>query len=325
MVTGLVPGRQTRMLVDTGSAVTIVREDVWRETMQSDWGQLAAPLHPTVAANGQELDLRGQSEVMICVGGLAKRHTVLVARGLTQECLLGPDYLQKHRCVVDLDKRILCAGGSVVSFISQIDNGTNAAVCHVKFAHTTVVPAQCQMQLSATVSRANGAETDELGDAILEPEMAFVERHGLVVAHSLSRSVDSKTLVQVLNPSPAPVTIHKNERIGLLRPLADVCVDICAAVNDPGDNLEVNQQAAKDNKRATEKAIQQLLADAQDVGQHEKQQLRSLLEEFQDVISVGDNDLGTWSTTGLTWEMLSQFDNLPDGFPFTKRKRYVNF
>lgn len=101
MVTSLVAGRQTKMLVDTESAVTIVREDVWRETMQSDWGQLAPPLHPAVAANGQELDLHGQSEVIICVGGLAKRHTVIVARGLTQECLLGADYLQKHQCVIE--------------------------------------------------------------------------------------------------------------------------------------------------------------------------------------------------------------------------------
>ena len=292
MVTGLVAGRQTRMLVDTGSAVTIVREDVWRETMQSDWSQLVPPPHPAVAANGQELDLHGQGEVTIGVGGLAKRHTVLVARGLTQECLLGADYLQKHRCVVDLDKRVLCAGGGVVSFTSQVDNEINAAVCHVAFAHTTVVPAQCQMQLSATVSRAKGTETDELGDAILEPEMSFIERHGLVVAHSLSRSVNSKTLVQVLNPSPAPVTIHRNERIGLLRSLADVCVDVCAAVNHSGNNLEMNQQGAKANKQATDKVIQQLLSGVKDKEQPEKQQLESLLEEFQDVISVGDNDLG---------------------------------
>ena len=35
-----------------------------------------------------------------------------------------------------------------------------------------------------------------------------------------------------------------------------------------------------------------LLSEVQNIEQHEKQQLKSLLEEFQDVISVGDNDLG---------------------------------
>ena len=46
-------------------------------------------------------------------------HTVLVARGLTQECLLGADHLLKQRCVVDLERRVLCAGSSAVSFISE--------------------------------------------------------------------------------------------------------------------------------------------------------------------------------------------------------------
>ena len=41
---------------------------------------------PAVAANGEELDLLGQSDTVIHVGGLAKKHTVLIAKGLVQEC-----------------------------------------------------------------------------------------------------------------------------------------------------------------------------------------------------------------------------------------------
>ena len=41
---------------------------------------------------------------VIHVESLAKKHTVLIAKGLVQECLLGADFLQKDRCVVDLDK-----------------------------------------------------------------------------------------------------------------------------------------------------------------------------------------------------------------------------
>ena len=158
-----------------------------------------------------------------------------------------------------------------MSFNAPTDNRTSASVCHVTFAQTTIVPAHSQMQLSAAVSGVKGTGTNEMGDALLEPEMSFVERHGLVVAHSLSRSIDSKTIVQVMNPSPAPVTVYKNEKVGLLRPLADVCADVCAVVNDSGKNLE---QKRKDTEakteaktEATEKAIQQLLSDVQDVAQ----------------------------------------------------------
>ena len=61
------------------------------------------------------------------------------------------------------------------------------------------------------------------GDVILEPERAFVEQHGLVVAHSLARSVEGKTVAQLLNPSPVPVTVQRSTRVGVLRPLVEVC------------------------------------------------------------------------------------------------------
>ena len=102
MVTGMVVGRQTRMLVDTGSVVTILREDVWRESQEPNQCTPIPPFRPVVTANGQELDLLGQSEVLIHVGGLREKHTALIAKGLTQECLLGVDFLKRHGCIVDL-------------------------------------------------------------------------------------------------------------------------------------------------------------------------------------------------------------------------------
>lgn len=107
--------------------------------------------------------------------------------------------------------------------------------------------------------------TSKLGDAILESELSSVERHGLIVDHSLSRSVGGKTIVQVLNPSPSPVTIHKNEKIRVLRPVADVCMEVCAATSDLRCNPKVNLQDAK-HKEVTEK---QLLLEVQDMDARE--------------------------------------------------------
>ena len=60
-------------------------------------------------------------------------------------------------------------GGSAVSFISEFDSEINPSVWSVKFAHTTAVSALCQMQLSATVSRAEESLTSKLGDTKLNP------------------------------------------------------------------------------------------------------------------------------------------------------------
>ena len=93
MVDGYIGKRPTQMLVDTGSAVTIIRENVWKEAAgEGDQLSLEATARSVVAANGEQLRLLDQTEVGLHVGGLQVFYNVLVAKGLTQECLLGADF-----------------------------------------------------------------------------------------------------------------------------------------------------------------------------------------------------------------------------------------
>ena len=92
------------MLVDTGSGVTLVGEKVWKELGSSPNGSapLEKPARAVVVANGETLDVLGQVELLIELGGLAKKHMVLVARQLMHDCLLGADFLCQHNCIIDL-------------------------------------------------------------------------------------------------------------------------------------------------------------------------------------------------------------------------------
>ena len=82
--------RVTRMLVDTGSAVTLVREDV-RDVKFGNSLKLEVPANSVVAANGEKLDISGQCTMSIKVGALSQQHLVLVARNLleTRNAFLG--------------------------------------------------------------------------------------------------------------------------------------------------------------------------------------------------------------------------------------------
>ena len=55
VVVGKSGDRCTR--IDTGSAVSLVCEDVWREATELPVDLLTPPVQPFVAANGGELDL----------------------------------------------------------------------------------------------------------------------------------------------------------------------------------------------------------------------------------------------------------------------------
>jgi hypothetical protein len=120
-IQGSVAGRSTRMLVNTGSAVSLVREDVWREAHPGACVDQLEPADcPVVTANGEPLDLLGRTGVLLTVGGVQEHHPVLIARQLTQDCLLVADFLLKHRCVLDLQSGTLKAGGKWKGLISPM-------------------------------------------------------------------------------------------------------------------------------------------------------------------------------------------------------------
>ena len=283
-VSGRIEQRETKMLVDTGSAVTIVREDAWREAVG---GALQRPLgpatYPVVAANGEQLDLCGESEVTLRVGGIQANYSVLVARNITQECLLGSDFLQKFGCIIDLQSHSLSAGGKEIPLL--LNGSPQAISCHVSCLATTVVPGGHRLLLPVQLPRSHDPGP-AYSTGLLEPRLEFMERHGVLVAHSLSRVENGQAVADILNLSPAPVTIHQHERVATFQPMEEVCA---AAITPSQHSSSVSSFEAR------AKAVEDLAAQAEGISQSEKEALVTLLQQFNGVLSLGDNDLGRTS------------------------------
>eukprot|EP00731_Ephydatia_muelleri_P007543 Em0003g1791a len=65
-----------KILIDTGSAATLVREDVWKKVQQSP-KTIKAPVHSVVAANGEKLELVGQGVAEdVCFVSISETVTV---------------------------------------------------------------------------------------------------------------------------------------------------------------------------------------------------------------------------------------------------------
>ena len=67
-----------------------------------------------VSANGQPLDIRGKCELQICIDGVNVVHSVLVAVDVTQDCLVGIDFLSKQSCTIDFEAKALIVEGNIV-------------------------------------------------------------------------------------------------------------------------------------------------------------------------------------------------------------------
>ena len=276
MVMGQLGNRCTRMLIDTGSPVSLVREDVWKEASSPSGDCLSPPAQQIVTANGREMDLLGQGKLPLQIGDLRGQLSVLIAKELTQECLLGADFLQQHNCVINMKERtvtpeemrpVVCQGKG--------SSSSKNSVCHVSFTADVVVPGNCQMHLQVSLSQQKHCA------GVLEPAAKLMEQQGLLVARSICSMETGNSIVRVLNPSPAPVAVYSNQRVGTIQPLDEpsVCV------------LQQSESCSKRDHKV-EEAVQQMMAQVEDLSTSERESLHSLLCEFGEVISQGDGDLG---------------------------------
>jgi len=80
-----------------------------------------------------------------------------------------------------------------------------------------------------------------------------------------------KHLVRILNPSPGPVVIHQNEKVGKLVPL-DQPDALCTL-----DQLSLQQEWQKPKPSDVERAIAKMTDDTQGLHQTEKTKLEALL------------------------------------------------
>ena len=111
------------MLLDTGSAVYVVGEDVWREATELSVDLLTLPAQPIVAANGGELEFVGQDKLQLQVEDLQVQFPVFIARKLIQ----GADFVKQHNCVINMREWTLVAAGKQV--VCQPNQFLNLCLC----------------------------------------------------------------------------------------------------------------------------------------------------------------------------------------------------
>ena len=135
------------MLVDTGSAVTLIHSRVWKKLQPRYECLEKAPR--VIAANGLPLKILGQVLVDVRVASVHASHHVLVAEDISHDCLLGVDFLSANNFTIEVGNNRL----------SSRDNNSSAplylkaqpVVCRVSLAETVIVPARHEMLIPAKV------------------------------------------------------------------------------------------------------------------------------------------------------------------------------
>ncbi|XP_028412535.1 uncharacterized protein LOC114535422 [Dendronephthya gigantea] len=268
------------MLLDTGSAVTLVHKRLLDRVNQGEG--MSKAQERVVSANGQPLGILGTCKLRIRLGGVDVYHTVLVASDITQDCLIGVDFLAKYDCKINFGMSSVNVGGREVSMGNRFEEGGTCE--RVRLAETVTVPGGHEMIMSADVR----AISDEV-TGIVEPCPEFFSKHSILVARIVTKPRDNHVPVRLLNPSQDPVTIYRDTTLGTFSP---------ANVESPVEpNSEVYQVKsvrgkAKSSKSPKTTLTQLLNLENTDIDSSQKLQLEEFLSDFEDVVSKGSSDLG---------------------------------
>ena len=134
-VKGQVNGVSASFLVDTGSAVTLVHKRLLEGSRGAGGGLQKISGGPVVAANGQPLWILEVIRSSFKVAGTEFSHDALVIEDMSQDCLLGADFLLSHKFGIYLKHKVLRKGSlstlliqlssqaSRVHLVSVVNNG----------------------------------------------------------------------------------------------------------------------------------------------------------------------------------------------------------
>ena len=177
VVTGVVNDVPTRMVVDTGSAITIVNSRIHSQI------NARPPLQPcditAKTATQQPLRLLGRCKVQFVIAEVAYPMSVFVSDEIGPiDCLLGMDFFAQYPFIIDLSSKRLIAKPSsdqvptqpvtVVSSAAHVSNQrAEVRVCRVSVRDTYAIPPYCEVVIPGSL-----CESDFVGQAVFSAEAA---------------------------------------------------------------------------------------------------------------------------------------------------------
>jgi len=234
-----------------------------------------------VGANGTPLDVVGQIKVPVKIGSYQSEQVFTVVNTLTVDCLLGADYLISQEVIIDYKHSYVVIKGHKIPFTltqgvaNTIHPPTNLVVSALR---NVTIPGRT-IQL-VDVLLPDALSQQDLNGILIEPSETIKLPQHVIAARTISPVLNgNQALIQVINVSPAPVTIYKNTRVGDITPLSELLtVD---ATEQP------LSQSAPLNVDLTDSSDQQA-------------ELHALLDQYSDLFATKEQALGQTSAVKHT-------------------------
>ena len=281
------------MLLDTGSAVTLLRLDIWNQC-KNDSNTLDQWSGPKlVGVNGTPLQVMGHCKINISLSHVSVIHPILVVDSLLAQGILGLDFLQNNNCSVNLTKGscILYVGSNKVPLLSSIVPKEEHNPVSVIVAQTMHIPERSEKILAIVKEgTANDGRTYLLEGLEGSKSLALV-------AQAVVSPINNTVIVRVSNPQKDPIIIHRNAKIAVMEEVDTVCVAVAAGSYKSEDSTQ--------RKSEKHQILWKMAQNCQTTVSESEKGVQFLLN-FEDVFAGPDDPLGRTSLLKHSIDTASQ-------------------
>ena len=279
-VQGQIGKRSFSLLVDTGAAVSLAQKELWDQLDQTTKNSLKPwTASQLVGADGTLLQVFGAAEVTLKLGSRDIPCDFVVVSPLTNDAILGADFLTKHCAQIDhgrkqlkLNRPLSLTLGLGVQTKSISDRGMVSLVSMVEF------PARSEQVVMAKISVPDLKDKEYLIEGCIEAKLSCVVARCLVCP----RQGDSRVPVRLLNPSEHSVKI----------PAGTVIASWESIEPKPQPKVATVAQAAEIDQIKSETLLTLAKEASSDLTPEQHKHFCSLLMGFADIFAVSSSDTG---------------------------------
>ncbi|CAC5378547.1 unnamed protein product [Mytilus coruscus] len=293
------------MLVDTGSAVTLISKNVY-EKLGEIKPKLTEVSTILTTADGEPMKVMGASNLLLQLNNHGFIHSAIVADLGDIAGILGLDFLSKYEVTISASQGTLTFPNFTVKLL--IDSDVQATCARVQLADTVQVPGRAKMIVREKID----ADLTGNVDSILEPIDGFQGEKHVLIPKSVVQTSDTEVVFSILNPTPHAVILKRNLTVASLQPIKEI--------------MEENFQQPTSSTEKSVKIPEHLQALTENVSDNltfsQRSDIGKAISEYADVFVGPDGKLGR--TDLVEHSILTETDRpvkvLPRRLPISQRE-----
>ena len=277
-VNGIFGSVEIPILLDTGSAVTVIDEEIWKMMKAKD-DKLEKVPFAIRSVTQHDIEILGQKEVNITFPTRKKngrrnfKVTVLIAKGLLHKAILGLNFLNRFEAYIDISQNKMSLHNQGTKSVHELFQGKGG------YRSVSVVLAQDIVVAARTERRVQCKVTEDIEDGNMvyfEPKQEILHTKPIYVAGAIDIVNKGFITAQLINPTPEGITLRRGTVVGKVELMDEAVIS----------NIEVEEPIK------SREWVEKIDIGDQNVNAREKKRIEDLLVEYKDVFSQGDNDLG---------------------------------